>query len=119
MATTMTRRRLTPSQERIWVEEMDSARIMAEQADRMHDRMAYELGYERVRINHVEMGDALRHYERGQAAYRTVEKIEHRHDEVSSWFAVLYQCEEHGSVVMTYDDGEFVSRRLPETDEPF
>jgi len=101
--------------ERVRIEEMDRAQIRAEQAKIDHDRIAFELGYERVRVNHIVSGDRLVYVERGQRADRTVAKIDHRVDDVSSVFYVTMD----DSAVRSYEDGDFVSRVLPDTPEPF
>jgi len=115
VTTTMTGR-LARIPEYVLVDEMDQARRMAEASDRIHDRIAYELGFERVRVNHVASGDRLVYTERGLRSTRLVNKVEHRHDEVSSWFVVSVSDDENGNYDITCEDGEFVSRRLENTD---
>jgi len=107
--------RLTRIPERVLVEEMDRARRTAEQCTLTHDRIAYELGYERVRVNHIVSGDRLVYVERGQRQDRTVARVDHRVDDVSSVFYVTFD----GSAVRSFEDGDFVSRVLPPINEAF
>lgn len=107
--------RLTRIPERVLVEEMDRARRTAEQCTLTHDRIAFELGYERVRVNHIVSGDRLVYVERGQRQDRTVAKVDHRVDDVSSVFYVTFDDE----TWLSFHDDNFVSRVLPTNPEPF
>ena len=118
MTTVMMRNK--PFPERVLIEEMDRARRMAEDANRVHDTIAQELGFERVRICDVTAGDELAYVERGVRKWRTVEKIEERVDEIgTNWFAVGFRTDDHGAFVRNFEPHDFVSRRLPEFEEPF
>jgi hypothetical protein len=96
------------------VEEMDRAKKLAEDATRVHDVLAAEMGYERVRIEAVQPGDVL--------VRQSLREVTERHTEVEDggydhW---VVSFTDGGS--LTFFPLEFVSRQLPVTDpesEPF
>lgn len=113
--------RLTRIPERVLIDEMDRARRREEDARRDHDRMARELGFERVRVRDLAAGDIVRQVERGTAKELLVEATEYRTDAVCSWWNVTLKDEDHGSHVRTFDeqDDPFVSRIVDYSTEAF
>lgn len=97
---------------RVMVDLMDRAVRMAEDAKRMHDLLAFEVGFDRVRISGIEPGDEI---PTTGGDFAEVEKIRLVVDEIASWFEVTYTS----GVVETFDDGQLVSRRRAEIAEPF
>lgn len=107
--------------QRLLIDEMERAVRRAEDADRTVTRIAAELGYERVRVNDVELGDRLVFWQRHVRGDRVVTGI----DQVvydppgEARFRVSLASASHGNVVEWFDDGEFVSRLIPDTQEAF
>lgn len=92
----------------------DQLRTLAEKATRVHDEIAYEVGYERVRIEQVRAGDVIASAVTGR--FYEVDQVHQRVDPPGEWFDVIF-TDANGQC--PYDAGQFVSRRLPETDEAF
>ena len=99
---------------RKWVaiQEMDRAKTVAEDVVRIHDDLAQELGFERVRIHHIQPGDVLVGYSLNEV------------DEIA--VCVDPAGFEHYEATYTdggyehFDAGQFVSRQLPlPENEPF
>ena len=101
--------------EYVIVREMDRAIQMAEDAKRLHDQLAAEIGYERVRVNHVVAGDKLRNV----TTWATVAGIRRHVDAsgVEMWYVDLLGDGDGWAEL--FDDGELVSRLLPDTADVF
>jgi len=105
-----TRTRTLP--EYVIIEEMDGALRRSEDAMRTHDRWAFELGFERVRINKIRVGDDIRH----NGDWYEIASVDHKTDDVSSLYHVQFTA---GPPDAIYEDGDIVSRYLPTTDDAF
>lgn len=108
--------RLATIPEWVLVQEMDRARRVADDATRLHDTLAAELGFDRVRISDVKPGDVIASTSTG--SWYPVESIDQKVDRsgIASWFVVTFadQCG-----TCEYDDGQLVSRQRPDNGEPF
>lgn len=93
---------------------MDRAKQLAEDAQRLHDEMAYEAGFERVRINQVTKGDRLLY---GDTPLEVVAIQPWVYEQEQTFRVTL--ADDVTQVTDTYDDFQFVSRVLPTIDEPF
>lgn len=127
MATTMTTlaryegRDIPTWVQRLLIDEMERAVRRAEDADRTVNRIAAELGYQRVRVNDVEPGDRLvfwQHHVQGDRVVTDVEQVVYD-PPGEARFRVSLSSASHGNVVEWFDDGEFVSRLIPDTQEAF
>ena len=107
--------------EYVIVREMDRAVQLAEDAKRLHDELAAELGFERVRINNVDVLDKLKVIDAQDRPvvvevvnkYRTVDP-----SGVELWHVDLFDPDV-GPWGELYDDGELVSRLLPPENDVF
>jgi hypothetical protein len=102
--------RLIP--EWVIVQEMDRARNRSIEAMTTHDRWAVELGYERVPIEDINVGDTVS----VGSAWGEVTLIEPRVLDQSGW-VVLALVTNEGTVTAEY--GDLVSRKLTDPGEPF
>jgi hypothetical protein len=105
----------TTTPEYVRVREMDEAVRLVESAQRLADLMAAEAGYERVRIENVREGDVLVDDGRDWTVVGKQVYV----DPPAEWFRVTVHDLSVGQHTLTFDAGEFVSRRLPETNEAF
>jgi hypothetical protein len=94
------------------VQEMDRARHRAVEAMTTHDRWAVELGYERVPIEDINVGDRVALV----SSWGEVTLIEPRIVDRGGW-CVLALVTSEGTVTGEY--GDLVSRKLTDPGEPF
>jgi hypothetical protein len=93
---------------------MDEAVSLVESAQRLVDLMAAEAGFKRVRIENIREGDVI--VDDGHDW--TVVGKQLYVDPPAEWFRVTVH-DLDSQHTATFDAGEFVSRRLPETSEAF
>lgn len=108
--------RTTTIAHHVLTQQMDRARRMEEDARRLHDQLAHEVGYERVRVDQVKPGDVIESNMTG-VAYE-VRSIGRRVDSsgIGETWEVAFA--DAGGVV-AYDEGQFVTRYLPQDLEAF
>ena len=100
---------------RVLIDLMDHARRAEENARRQHDRIAYELGIERVRVDDLAEGDTV---EFAGLTYQ-VAGVQLYTDEIASWYRVTFGSDQ-SQFSESYDEGQFVTRVLPKIEEePF
>lgn len=98
------------------VQEMDRQHRIIDAARMTHDQLAREVGFERVRIEDVIDGgeDTIR----VDGEWMTVLCRQRYVDPPGSWWRVTV-CSDTDQRTISVDEGEFVSRQLPNIDEAF
>lgn len=104
--------------EHVLVGLMDLARRAEHTARLQHDRIAYEVGFERVYPDQLQDGDVLVTHRHSGAFEREVVGVQKYTDQVSTWFRVTL-ADDKTQETVTFEDTEYVSRRLPTITEPF
>lgn len=94
------------------IQEMDRAKRAAEDCEHIADQLAQEVGFERVRVEHLEVGDV---YYTATAAREVVSKDYRVSGDGADMWDIAF-IDGTGAIVYP---GEFVSRQLPDVDEPF
>lgn len=100
--------------ERVVVDEMDRARRLIEDAERIHDTLACEVGYDRVRIEKVRSGDVIRDKGRWEGVSSIVQFVE------PDGFDSGWRVATTGGDDLVFDAGQMVCRKRTEPqDEAF
>lgn len=92
--------------DRVVIRQMDRLRRIAEDAERSHDELAYELGFDRVRVEHIKPGDVIA---TGNGWERVISN--------EPWFDGDRRILTANDAEHLFDPGAMVSRKRPDESE--